>query len=454
VNTDFAQADVDRQVVNLSRFSVFFPERRQFFLENASLFSPMLSEHYGQFQLRPFFSRRIGLDDDGNAIPIFVGGRYVHRDAHGALGMLAIRQGASTLRGASTFGVARMTRNVGAVGRLGALVTSRLDEAPESVDGSQRASAVATIDGYTRFGSYTVVQGMVSGSTPSHDASGRFGHGLAGYITLQHYGPTWRPQWVQALITRDYAPASGFVSRRDVVMTNPTLGIDWRPSWMPRSLRRLFPYLSTNMYHSASDGRLVESFTEAYIDLNFNNGALMYPDIQHMYQRLDAPLSPVRGVTIQPGTYSYWRYNFYAYSDQSAKLAAGANLLTGGFYDRTLDEGTFSLRLAPSPYLTASVQYSLNRIRENGPTVVTHLVSPEVRIALNPRVQFSTFAQYNSDARRSTWNGRFSWEFQPLSYLYVVYNERAPFRSLREHATSPLARERGLIVKLTWMRQL
>jgi hypothetical protein len=86
--------------------------------------------------------------------------------------------------------------------------------------------------------------------------------------------------------------------------------------------------------------------------------------------------------------------------------------------------------VAPSPHLAASVDYSLNRIRGNGASVITHVVSPEVRLALNPRLQFAGFSQYNSDPRRTTWNARFSWELQPLSYLYVVYNERAPFRSL------------------------
>jgi hypothetical protein len=83
INTDFAQADADRQVNNVSRFSVFFPERRQFFLENASLFGVGISrnpdESGGNMRIQPFFSRRIGLDDKGNPIPIEIGGRIVYR---------------------------------------------------------------------------------------------------------------------------------------------------------------------------------------------------------------------------------------------------------------------------------------------------------------------------------------------------------------------------------------
>jgi hypothetical protein len=454
VNTDFAQADVDRPVVNLTRFSVFFPERRQFFLENAGLFSPSASAQYGQFQIWPLFTRRIGLDDAGNTVPIQGGARYVHRDARGALGALLIRQDASPQSGPSTFGVIRTSRNLGSVGRLGALVTTRTDEASRASATEAHTSGVATIDGFTRLSRFTSLEGLISGSTPWRQGNETFAHGLAGYVSLNHRDATRLIRLSEAVVTRDYDPATGFVSRRDVVMTNPTLGYDWRPGWMPSSLRRLFPYLATNIYHSASSGRLQESFTEAYVDFLFDNGALIYPDVQHFYQRLETPLQPVRGITIPAGTYAYWRYNLYAYSDQSAKVSYGTNLLTGGYYDRTLDEGTFSARVAPSPHVSASVSYSLNRIRGNGPSVVTHVVSPDVRLALNPRLQFSGFSQYNSDARRTTWNARLSWEFQPLSYLYVVYNERAPFRSLRALTENPVLRERGLIVKLTWMKQL
>jgi hypothetical protein len=454
VNTDFAQADVDRPVVNLTRFSVFFPERRQFFLENAGLFSPSASAQYGQFQIWPFFTRRIGLDDDGNTLPIQGGARYVHRDANGALGALVVRQDASARSGPTTFGVARGSRNLGSVGRVGALITGRVDEgSATSADGAHR-SAVATVDGFTRLGQFTSLEGLLSASSPSREASRTIGHGFAGYVTLNHRDSKYFAKLSEAIVTRDYDPTTGFVSRRDVVMTNPTLGFDWRSARRPAWLRRLFPYLATNVYHSAASGRLLETFTEAYVDVLFNNGALIYPDVQHFYQRLDEPLQPVRGVRIPAGTYAYWRYNLYAYSDPSRSISVGTNLLTGGYFDRTLDEGTLHARVAPSPNVAVSVDYLLNRIRGTGPSVVTHVVSPELRLALNPRLQFSGFSQYNSDARRTTWNARFSWEFQPLSYFYVVYNELAPFRSLREREDNPGLRERGLIVKLTWMRQL
>jgi hypothetical protein len=446
-NTDFAQADVDRQVVNLTRFSVFFPERRQFFLENASLFGPDLRAQYGRFVVRPFFTRRIGLDGDGSTIPIQAGARYVQRDAHTSLGGLLVRQEAGAATGASTFAVGRATRNLGAVGRLGVLAAGRWDEAGAGASGTRSATAV--VDAFTRVGPATALSAMVSASTPH---AGR-GHGAAGFVRISHDDGRLWAGFTGAVVTRDYDPAAGFVSRRDVVMTNPFVAYSWRPAWKPKWLRHVLPYAATNVYHSASDGRVMESFTEAYVDFHFHNGALIYPDVQHFRQRLETSFEPVRGVSIPAGSYSYWRYNLYGRTDPSAAVSGSANLLTGGYYDRTLDEASLSARVTPSPRASLGLTYDGSRVRGGGPTATTHLVGPELRLALDPRVQLTGFYQRSTEARQSSANVRLTWEFRPLSYLYVVYNDRAPFEE-RPGDDPVLPHQRSLIVKLTWLGQL
>ena len=122
VNPDFGQTDVDRQVVNLTRFSVFFPERRQFFLENRGI----LFTGNGQ-RFEPFFSRRIGLDPEGNPISIRAGARLTTRSARNAFGLLAVSQEGSGAIGDSEFGVVRYTANFAGQNRLGGLLTARAD---------------------------------------------------------------------------------------------------------------------------------------------------------------------------------------------------------------------------------------------------------------------------------------------------------------------------------------
>ncbi|MEL7421519.1 MAG: DUF5916 domain-containing protein, partial [Bacteroidota bacterium] len=126
-NTDFAQADVDRQVVNLTRFSVLFPERRQFFLEGNEIYSMAAWD-----ELQPFFSRRIGLDDTGNPIPIDAGIRFTNRNDKQSLGLLAIRQRENGDTPAANFAVARYSANLSSQGRIGGMATLRHDEADAS----------------------------------------------------------------------------------------------------------------------------------------------------------------------------------------------------------------------------------------------------------------------------------------------------------------------------------
>ena len=126
-NTDFAQADADIQVNNVTQFSVFFPEKRQFFLENASLFSPEIQQALdgsgGNMHIRPFFSRTIGLDVDGNPIPIVAGGRFVSRSAKQNYGAMIMRQKGNDNSPATNFFVGRYSGNFGDQNRIGGLLS-------------------------------------------------------------------------------------------------------------------------------------------------------------------------------------------------------------------------------------------------------------------------------------------------------------------------------------------
>ncbi|MBL0134407.1 MAG: carbohydrate binding family 9 domain-containing protein, partial [Chitinophagaceae bacterium] len=148
VNTDFAQADADRQVNNVTRFSVFFPERRQFFLENASMFGvgvgPNEDLSGGNMRIRPFFSRRIGLDDSGNPIPIEAGGRLVYRSTKRNAGVLAIRQRGYNGSDPTNFFVGRFSENFGEQNRIGGLVTIK--------NQSGGTNIVSAVDGFFRLG--------------------------------------------------------------------------------------------------------------------------------------------------------------------------------------------------------------------------------------------------------------------------------------------------------------
>lgn len=438
VNTDFAQADVDRQVVNLRRFSVFFPEQRQFFLDTATLFDVGTS---ADLVVRPFFSRRIGLGPGGVPLPLDGGVRAVHAGVSGAAGAMLLHQGASGAAPASTFFVGRASRNLGGASRVGGLVTARRDVE----DGAATASVTGAVDGLWRITPNWTLEGM--GSLTRAEASGT---GWAGYGKIERRTSQLTLSWLEALVTERYAPASGFVSRTNVVMHAPSVLYDWRPTWLPRRVRNLNLFAHAFIYQDLGSGVLEESFSEAWVDVYGQRGSLFYPDLQHFSQRVGTTFEPVPGVTIQPGRYSYWRPNVYYGSDRSRRVWGGVRLHTGGYYDRSLDQVEFDLFLSPSPRVAFGLNADVNRFRGGGAaTVVSRLIAPELRLAWNPRVQLTAFYQYNDAARQGTLNARLSWEFRPLSFLYVVLNDA---RDVDRPALPGPSRQQ-LLVKLVYFGQ-
>jgi hypothetical protein len=447
LRTDFAQADVDRQVVNLRRFSVFFPERRQFFLENASLFN--VGSEDNSLPILPFFSRSIGLDGAGNIIPIQGGTRATWRDARTNAGALLIRQDGAAGRGSATVGAVRGSRNLGANNRVGVLLTGRHDAAGDSLSAVQ--STTASLDGFARFTENTQARWMVSASQNGLD--GTQGFGGSGFIGRQTN--TLYTGLMTALATRGYNPATGFVGRTNVLLTGPGITLDLRPKWRPAAIRTFRPGGYANFYHGPSDGRLQEGLGVAYVDVLWNNGTLIYPYVEHQWQRPTRPFELVRGITVPAGTLDYTRGGLVIRTDNSASFSVSVDASQGGLFGGTSRQASGLMRWAPTPRVAAQLNYDVAEFRGVGGgsrVVQTRLFAPELRLAWNPRVQLSSFYQYNTNAERGTLNARFSWEFAPLSYLFVVYNDRRAIGNARSVLLSGLPTEQ-LLVKLVYQWQ-
>ena len=447
INTDFAQADVDRQVVNLTRFNVFFPERRQFFLENADLLnagglSPSTFSGNGvpsvAFAVQPFFTRRIGLGGDGTLLPIDAGIRYAYRAAHTTVGALAMRQASVRGSGATSFAIARGSQTFGRGTRIGTTVSLR-------EGGSTGTNVVTSVDAFTRLGQVAQASAMVSTST----FAGRTG--LAATYTLSRVTTSLATALTGALVNRDYNPQTGFVSRGNVLLTAPAVVFTVQPPWRPHGVVWMRPAVTTAFYHDPSSLTLQEGQIALSSEVLFRNGATISPTFEQNFQRPTAPVALLPNVQIAPGTHDYKRGGVVLKSDQSAKVAATATLTTGGFFDGSLDRAEIATRWSPTPYVALRGAYEVNRLRSIGTrdsSFVTHLAGPELRLFLNPRVQWSAFYQYNTSVQRGSLNARFSWEFAPLSYVFVVYNDRQAIQD----GTTPGAR--SLIVKVSWLRQM
>lgn len=443
VNTDFAEADVDRQVLNLTRFSTFFPERRQFFLEGASLFET--GRDGGN--LRPFHSRRIGLDG-GNPVPLDAGVRLIHRSADRSAGGLFMRQRAAGGVGTTHFAVGRLTENVGAGHRVGGAVIHRSESG--SQEGDDRHNTVAVVDGLLRVGRSGTIRGMISGSS-----DGEAGGDLAGYLWASTSSARGYFGWIQEYVGAGYRAESGFLGRSNYVWTSPAVTLDWRPAWRPAPIRRFSPGFTTSFYHDGEPWRFREGSVSLRAVAQFQNSAELRLWTRPEWQRLERPFSPLPGMSLAPGAYNFTLSGITFQPDLSRPYWAFVTVAAGRFFDGARQQVIFRASPLPGPRWRVTVDYEGNRFSGLGPQSVdrtTHLASALIRFTPSPALNFSAYYEYSSTTRLGAWNARLAWEFRPLSHLYLVFNDRT-FRP-DGPTSSATPSERQVLLKVTWLGQL
>lgn len=442
-NTDFAQADVDRAVNNLERFNIFFPERRQFFLENSGIWAGA-----GNRSVTPFFSRTIGLQGSFNAEPARINGgvRYTMRNEDQAIAALYIHQAETRNSSAASFGVARYLQNYGQENNIGVMVTHRLDEQSRELGTLESNNTTLTVDGLVRPKDELTVTYMLSGSRDnSNDTLGLAGSFFAGYSTNKFYAG-----WLTNFVSENYNPDMGFVFQKNVIWHNPGGYFIWRPKNIPW-IRRFDPGAFFNYYHDASEpGNFQQGSIYLFpIYLIFTNGSFFQYAIFPTWQNINFDFAPL-DIPIAQDDYYYTRHQINFNTDRSAKFSLSGNVNWGKFYNgiRTTIEG--GLRFAPIPHATLTADYEYNNLKNLGEAnenLKTHLTTIGSRFALNPRLQLSAFYQYNTFDDQGRWNIRGSWEYRPLSFIYIVFNDN------RISGLEQPFEEQQLIGKITFLKQ-
>jgi len=436
VNTDFAQADADVQVNNISRFSVFFPEKRQFFLENASLFGTGLYEDAGNMIIAPFFSRKIGLDESGGPIPMDFGMRLVHQSPTDSYGVMAIKEGGTSTQSSRYNMIARYSKNFGKSNRIGTLLTSRWDDNGTNILGG--------IDGFMRFDSANSLgfMGSVTHSGNNDDM------GVGGHVQYRHYSNALNAWWTTSFVSKDFDPALGFVSRSNVLATTPGIFANYRGKYLPfkKYWRAFKPGIKANWYHSPSNGQLLErelAITPIWIEGQNGNG--FGTIIKFIKQDLQSPLT-LLGETIGLGKYGYSRYNLFYDTDPSKRLAFRSSFEFGEFYDGHLQSWntTFTFVPIPNVYLSADLDnHNFSGLGTDDKVGHINLYTLRTKLYLNPRISLTGIYQKNSQYDSDFFNIRFSWEYSPLSYIHLVFNS---------NRTDVLTQDQA-IVKLSFLKQ-
>jgi len=441
INTDFAQADVDVAVNNLTRFNLFFPEKRQFFLENQGVFAGANVQG-----LKPFFSRSIGLANtqfDADPIPIDAGLRYTDRTQGRSIAALYVHQRATGEQGAANFGVLRYLKNYGEQNNIGFMVTDRLDEGNAGKGFLQRNNGTVTVDGLVRPNNKITVQYLLTASKDGTNDS----IGLAGNFKVQYYNNKFFWFYQAQYISAKYRPGMGFVFQNDVLYHQSVEFVSIRPkkwTW----LREWEAGFDINYYQQASTLQFQQGYLYIYpAFIILKNGGIIQYALLPNWQNINFDFS-VLGLPLQQRRYQYLLQELTYKTDESKHVSFKADYNFGSYYNGNINAATVGVRLAPGHKVALLADYSFNNLRKVGKyaqSINTSIYTLQLKLAWNPQWQLSAFYQYNSYNKQGQVNARLSWQFAPLSYLYIVYDE-GNFNG------TPLQNQ-ALISKITWLKQ-
>jgi hypothetical protein len=439
-NTDFAQVEEDEQQVNLTRFSLFFPEKRDFFLEGSGIFQfgPSRETTFSgaATTLLPvvFFSRQVGLTR-GQRVPILAGGRVTGRAGKYAIGALNIQTDELSRAGAAAtnFSVVRVRRDFLRRSAIGFIGTHRSPRAT-----GQQSNEVAGVDAALAFYENLTINSYYARTrTP-----GRHGDSSSYLGQFQYAGDKYGTNVEHLTVGEAFNPEIGFL-RREAFRRSYAQG---RFSPRPRSgwLRKYSLEASLD-YITDPDGRLETREQQASWRFEMNNGAFSWSDFTRTHEMITKPFEIAKGVVITPGRYDFQNVQSTFYIPPQWRFAGRVNGLSGSFYGGTRNEIGYEGRVEVTPQLLLEPRVSVNWVDLPVGAFTTRLLGSRVTYAVSTRAALSALIQYNSSASTLSSNIRFRWEYQPGSDLFVVYSDGREVVSTRPS----MLQSRAFVVKMT-----
>ena len=416
VNPDFGQAEVDNQVVNLSRFSIFFLEKRDFFLENSGVF---LFGRQGANQL--FFTRRIGVTESGQPQPIDYGAKITGRIGSYNVGFLQVQ---TRPAGASTssffvprqqYTVARVKKDILKRSTIGAMFVNRQGATSNGGTSYNRSYGVDAqlnlTDHYTLSGFYarTATPGVGS-SNHSARVNSRFENDKFRFIGVFED------------VGKNYNPEVGFIEREGIRQYFAQAAYTPRPKFLP-FVRQMEFEVQTEHYFDRS-GRLSSRQNELSWETEFKNSSVFFfRPLEDLTDVLTEPFEISQGIVIPTGTYHFNRPKVEFESDRSKKIGFETGYQWGRFYSGKLDEISAGITYRPNANFLFSFSDSYNNVRLPQGNFTTNLFTGRVNYNFSRKFLTSALLQLNSASRISALNIRFRYIFRPNSDFFIIYNQ-------------------------------
>jgi hypothetical protein len=474
INPDFSQVEVDQQVTNLDRFEIFFPERRQFFLENADLFSG-----FGTGRVTPFFSRRIGVTQDtssGDNVQntILYGarlsGKLNERTRVGLLNMQTTKQVDNDLP-SFNYTVATAEQNIFAKSTIAAIVVNK-----QAINGEDFSSS---FDKYNRVAGleyrlatqnnvWTGKASYFHAFTPS-DEKDKFYH----FFRLEYNKRRYRLEWAHYFVGSGFDAQVGFIPRKDILFINPEIEFNIFPKKSSRISRHQLQFEPRFIYKTGRDGNEIvtdfsniENQAEGSWNIQFNNTSNINVSAEYNDVLLLSDFDPTRiqedDVFLAAGDrFQFSNFRFSYRSDQRKKFNFNLRTNFGQFYSGNRSGVGGSITYRYQPFGFVSLAYNYNRITNLGDEFEDAnlwLLGPRIDITFTKKLFLTTFIQYNSQSENLNINTRFQWRFAPVSDFFLVYTDNQFYDE--NFSTNPLTdsrfttRNRALVAKVTYWLNL
>lgn len=436
VNPDFSQVDVDEQVVNLDRFELFLPEKRQFFLENGDLFS-----NFGYQDLRPFFSRRIGLN-----APIRYGARLSGKlDKNWRVGLMNIQTGdvKEDDVSAQNFGVLTLQRRVFSRSSISLMVINKQATNPLPTDVSDRYNRNVGLE-YNLASSNNLWNGkaLVMKSFSPDD-----NNGFVQAAHLEYESKVWNFFLEEQYVDQNYTSEVGFIPRNGYIKISPRAGYNMFPTEgkvLSHGVRfSSEQFFDTRMNSTDNQSRLAYEF-------KFRNQSALEFDVEHNYVKLMQPFDPTNSGKgfLAEGSKHRWSAIEVEYGSSPQKVFTYA---LEGSYGGYYDDGTrislsSELGYRFQPHVVIGLKTSFNDLRLPDPFGHTSfwLVGPRVDVSFTNTLYLTAFAQYNQQRNNMNLNTRLQWRYKPASDFFIVYGDNY------DPTSSFNVKNRQLVVKWTY----
>ena len=451
LNTDFAQVEVDDQQVNLTRFGLFFPEKRDFFLEASNFFAMGTGASFTSTPVQTdlFFSRKIGLSDTGQPVPILGGARLTGKVGRNNIAMLDVQTDSAFGRPGDNFFVSRYSRDVLRRSRVGAIFVNK-----ESVDGSAHYNRTMGVDGNFSLGNSIQANGYVAKTLTNPDQpwiGGRpigEGNDMAFYGRVAYRDPRWN-LWVNVLdVQENFNPEAGFLQRTGGHRTSK-----FYVSPTPRPKRgniKVMEPMYVLTYITNREGRLVGRLHHLMVGATLRDDSFINVIYQRNLDVLEQPFNIRPGVRIPIGAYNMDEWRFTYNTSPGKRFFQRVTFAPDQFYGGTRRNLSYGVGARATSKLSAELNYNRNDVKMPWGNFLVNLTSLRVDYTFSPRMTIRSLTQYNTSTNEISNNIRFNLIHRPGSDLFVVYND---IRQTGLPTDVFEQKDRQLVVKLNYLIQ-